>query len=227
MSNAAFNSATRDTELLSAYLDDALDAGERVEVEQLLHTNPSAVARLEALRRVSTSVARLERLALPPTFDVGTIQRLALLENRRGLFDRVEDSVPEWQRSSHLLLFFALITALSVMGYFLAAATWNERHGLTPIVLDPPPEHRIEDLSRARTVYVNGRLFERSGRIWVESGIDSELPAREISASGREGSRLLAERPDLRSLLALDQVVVRHESEIIRLIAADRPKGGL
>jgi anti-sigma factor RsiW len=222
MSNLA-----NETELLSAYLDNALEAGERSHVEQLLRENPTVVARLEGLRRVTSSLARLERRALPPTLDLGTIQRLASLEDRRGLLDRLEDSLPSWQRSSNLLLLFALITAFSVMTYLLADATWNERQGLIPVVLDPPPEHRVQDLSRARTVYVNGRLFERTARVWIEAGIDPAAPAREVSASGREGSRLLASRPDLRGLLALGEVVLRHENEIIRLVAAKRPSGGL
>jgi anti-sigma factor RsiW len=218
---------TGETELLSAYLDDALEAGERRAVEKMLAESPATLARLEGLRRITSAVARLERLAPPPSIDAPTIRRLAALEDRRGLFDKLEDSLPSWQRSSHLLLLFALITAFSVLIYLFADATWHARQGLLPVSLDPPPEHRTEDLSKAHTVYVNGRLFARHGRIWIEDGLDPAVPARTLVADGREGARLLAERPDLRGLLALDEVILRHDGEIIRLIAAERPRGGL
>lgn len=218
------------SELLSAYLDDELTGPERGQVEKLLAEDQAARAELEGLRRVSLSLRHLERQSPPPTLELTNVRRLALLEQDRGLLDRLEDHLPGVGRQSSLLLLFALIVVFGLAIYSFAAWQWQDPQARLPVVLDPPPETTpdlSQDFHKGHTALVGGKIFVRDGEVWFEEGLGQQTKARSLALDSGEGRRLLAARPDLRGVVQLGEVVLEVNGEVLRLLPADRPVGGL
>lgn len=221
------------TELLSAYLDDELRPAERGKVEVLLTENAEAQAQLEALRRTTQNLRTLPRQAPPPTLDVRNLRRLAALQEReRGLAGLLENHLPGMGRQSSLLLLFALVVSFGLAMYSFSYSQWRDPREMLPVVLDPPPELQAqvtkpEDYRDGQTAFVSGKIFQREGKVWYQEGLSDRTEARPVTLDGGEGRRLLAKRPDLRGITQLGEVVLEVNGEILRLIPADRPLGGL
>ena len=221
------------TELLSAYLDDELRPAERAKVEALLVGSNEAKAKLEGLRQTQQNLRAVEKTAPPPTLDYRNLRRLASLQEReRGLLDRLENHLPGMGRQSSLLLLFALIVTFGLALYSFSYSQWRDPREMLPVVLDPPPELKApipkpENYRDGQTAFVAGKIFQRQGKVWYQEGLGDRTEARPVTLDGGEGRRLLAKRPDLRGITQLGEVVMEVNGEILRLIPADRPLGGL
>ncbi len=221
---------SQNSELLSAYLDDQLRPAERGKVEQLLAADPDAPAQLEALRRVARGVSHLERQAPPVTLDLKNVRRLAALRGEeRSLFDQIEDQIPVLARQSTLLLLFSLIVAFGLLIYSFSVWQWQDPKSMLPVKLDPPPEITVtQDYHQGgHTALVSGKVFLRQDGIWYQEGYGPDTEARPVTLDGGEGRRLLERRADLRGISRLGEVVLEVDGEVLCLIPADRPLGGL
>jgi len=96
----------RDYELLSAYLDDMLDAGERSALEERLRQEPTLQAELEALRNVIALVKQLPTRQAPRNFTLTTAMIAPL----------------DMSKSSRKVVGFPLSSALSAAAAFILIA---------------------------------------------------------------------------------------------------------
>ncbi|HLB49305.1 MAG TPA: hypothetical protein VJL59_20025 [Anaerolineales bacterium] len=101
------SSQDRDTELLSAYLDNQLSAAERAKLERRLETDSELRAALDGLRYVKTSLASLPKVKPPRNF-ILTPQRVGQKGRTQS---RVSSLIPvlNWATAVAAVLFAVLI----------------------------------------------------------------------------------------------------------------------
>lgn len=230
---------TQDVETLSAYLDGELEPDEAARVEALLERDPEVRRRYEGMRAVAGGLRHLERAAPPSTLGQDVARRIALAGEKPSLLDRVEEGFGGLRRGpSNVLVMFALVFALACILLFYSVGLEQIREGALSVTFGgPPPDASIpDDVSRARTVLVAGKLFERQAEdLWVESGITErgiEI-ARTVELESEEGEALLADHPELLGIGLLGRAIVEVDGEMIDLrgspdaSAYESPTGGL
>jgi anti-sigma factor RsiW len=217
-------------DLLSAYLDDELSAGDGARIEEHLGACPSCRPQLDSLRRVVDSLRRLDRIAPPPALAQHVVRRVALEGARPGLLARFEDEVDRMRPRIAILTPFAVVFALATILYFFAH-TLAEVQNRAPTIVIPPPEAArafIEPgageaagalIEAVRTA--GGRSFRRVGDGWLETDLPADAAPREIAAGSAEAAGLRAAHPWLEELLAdAPGVVLVHEGEPVRVEGA-------
>lgn len=132
------------TDLLSAYLDGELPAGDGERVEAHLGRCPSCRAELDSLRRVVDTLRRLDRAAPPPALEQHVARRIALEGRRTGLLARFEDEAALFRPRIAALMPFMLAFALAAMLFFFALTLVEMEHRGPVLVVPPPGAARIE-----------------------------------------------------------------------------------
>ncbi|MFH1724421.1 MAG: zf-HC2 domain-containing protein [Elusimicrobiota bacterium] len=150
--------------LLSAYFDDALDAGERVRVDKHLPQCAACRRELDELKRVSKSVSALPREDLP----AGFLQRL---HNKRRETEREASRPTAWLPAPARLAAFAAAGLLAALIFFREV-----KYRLAPMMLpeaaqaskglDAAPDEAEIEAARRRMV---------EGRVW--RGLAEEAPS--------------------------------------------------
>lgn len=212
------------TDLLSAYLDGELPAGDGERVAAHLGRCPSCRAELDSLRRVVDTLRRLDRAAPPPALEQHVARRIALEGNRTGLLARFEDEVARFRPRIAILMPFTLVFALATMLYFFAQ-TLVEIENRGPAIVVPPPEaaraFREPGAPAGEVRSAGGRSFRRAGDAWLEIDLAPGAVPREVAAGSEEAAALRREHPWLDELLAEAQAVVLIEGgEPVRVHAA-------
>lgn len=215
------------TDLLSAYLDGELSAGDGARIEEHLGRCPSCRAELDSLRRVVDSLRHLERIAPPPALAQHVVRRVALEGTRPSLLARFEDEVERLRPRIAILTPFAVVFALATILYFFAH-TLAEVENRPPTIVIPPPEAArafIEPgageatgalIEAVRTA--GGRSFRRVGDAWLEADLPADAAPREIAAGSAEAAGLRRTHPWLDEMLAdAPEVVLVHEGEPVRV----------
>ncbi|MEM1206424.1 MAG: hypothetical protein AAGN66_24540 [Acidobacteriota bacterium] len=182
-----------EAEQLSAYIDGQLGPEEREKIERLLEQDDDVRLRYEGMRRVTTGLGHLERLAPPPSLGQAVARRVALEGEHRSLLDRIEGGLSHFERQPSTFLMFSLVFALSLIILFFA---WGiDKRGASPPIVPLV-------LEQGDQVTVQGIVFEQvSGGLWVQEGIDPAAPAEPLDLDSEEGRRILAERPELHSII--------------------------
>lgn len=240
------------TDLLSAYLDGELPAGDGERVEAHLGRCPSCRDELDSLRRVVDTLRRLERTAPPPALEQHVARRIALEGRRTGALARFEDEVARLRPRIAILLPFTLVFALATMLYFFAQ-TLIEIESRGPAIVIPPPEAarafrepgtgeagagaQVEEMPVEEMLLeegpagelrsAGGRSFRRAGDSWLEVALPPDAAPREVAAGSAEAAALLREHPWLDELLAEAPAVVLMEGgEPVRVHAAVEARKG-
>jgi anti-sigma factor RsiW len=190
------------TELLSAYIDGELDADEYVRVEKLLAEDPAARATYAALRQVASGLKLIERQAPPPSLDLVHLKRLTRMDRRNSFFFRFADQLRGLGQQSKLAAAFAL---LLIFGVTLSSrmATHN----------DPAAAYMWDS-----TAVIGGNVYVQEGEVWFQNGMHTASSERPVDISSGEGRQLLAQKPDLREITQLGEVVLEVDGEMLRLI---------
>ena len=214
------------TDLLSAYLDGELPAGDGRRVEDHLEACPSCRAELASLHRVVESLRRLERTAPPPALAQDVQRRIALAAPRPSALGRFEEEMARLRPRIAVMMPFAVVVALAAILYFFAA-TLERIENRGPAIVIPSREaaraYREPGADApALRREAGGRAFERAGDGWREIGLPAAAARREIAPGGPEAAGLLAAHPWLADLLVDgDSVTFRLGEEVVLL-----PKGG-
>lgn len=198
-------------ESLSLYLDAALPAAERRQVENHLEACPECRHRLEGLRRVVVGLGRLPAAA-PPEDLAARVGREIDLRGRRTRWSRLlGDGVPAPLLNSPPMHILALVLALGAIIYVFAQGLEMSRERPTRIVLPDaesviggqPPQVAaappVADAGDHR--YLLGGRFHRADGVWVEEGLAERAPDSHVALDGRGADA--AEIPEVAELAAL------------------------
>ena len=217
------------TELLSAFLDGELPAGDGRSVEEHLTRCPSCRAELASLTRVVESLRRLERAAPPPALAQHVQRRIALATPRANALGRLEDELTRLRPLIAILMPFAVVVALAAILYFFAS-TLDRLENRGPAIVIPTREvaraYR-EPGTEAPPVRrdAGGRTFERTADAWRQLDLPP-APPREVPPGTPEAATLLAAHPWLADLLAdADAVTFLLDGEVIRLHSSKEGRG--
>jgi anti-sigma factor RsiW len=208
------------TELLSAYLDGELPAGDGLRVEEHLALCPSCRAELASLHRVIDSLRRLERTAPPPALAQHVQRRIALAAPRATALGRFEDELARLRPLISIFMPFAVVVALAAILYFFAS-TLDRLENRGPALVIPTPEaaraYREPGTDTPERREAGGRTFVRTAGAWHQLDLPPASP-REIPPGSPEAAALLAAHPWLGDLLADgESVTFVLENEVIRL----------
>lgn len=117
-------------ELLSSYLDDHLRDSERQSVESHLDGCPKCRERLNGMTHVVHHLAGLSRMVPPPQLGSEVRRQVAGEGRRETLLQRLEEGVSQFSLQASVVSAFAVVVALSVIIYVVAAGV--ERHRPSP-----------------------------------------------------------------------------------------------
>lgn len=188
-------------ELLSAYLDGELKETKAERVEQHLEACSGCRARVDGLRRVVRSLARLERAAPPPVLARRVERRIALEGRPSSMLERLENRLRVLPLDSPLVATFAVVLALGVIIY---AFSHHVSHHRGDVSLQMAAPEAVEGLmEEIEAVEIDGRAMERRGDVWVEEGLGAEAATEVIPFDSPRGAALRAEHPWVEELLTL------------------------
>lgn len=217
-------------ESLSLYLDAALPAAERRQIEEHIEGCPRCRQRLDGLRRVVSGLGRLPTAA-PPEDLAARVVREIDLRGRRSRWSRLlEDGLPGPALGSPPLHILALVLALGAIIYVFAQGLEMSRERSTRIVLPGAESVILEepgDLAEtpaARTagdsLFLLGGHFYRAEGVWVEEGLAERLPDSRVAlkTAGVEAAAV----PEVAELAALGGPLRLRVGEEVVEIAFDR-----
>jgi anti-sigma factor RsiW len=199
-------------ESLSLYLDAALPAAERRQVEDHLGACPQCRHRLDGLRRVVAGLGRLPTAA--PPADLGArVTREADLRGRRSRWHRLlAGGLPVPLVAAPPMHLLALVLALGAIVYLFAQGVERRADRPTRIVLPgaesliaEPPAAAAQPLQMARTagdeLDLLGGRFERRDGVWVERGLAGRPPDTRVTVdAGGYGAAAVPEVAELAAL---------------------------
>lgn len=219
------------SEQLSAYLDGEAAFHESREIEGHLAACADCRGRFDSMQRTVSGVWRLERVAPPPGLSTRVRAEVAAVRQPEptlaGTVARYVFGLPN-QRALRTAAAVALPLVLSL---FLFTNGMEQKAGLQQSLMPAPaPVERVTvvpsaDLPLAiplTTSKVAGREFIwrelGSGDVWVQRGLEGEVPEFRVSAQSPEGRELLERYSDLGFLIAEgSKVVLRYRLETVEL----------
>lgn len=213
------------SEQLSAHLDGEVGFPESREIESHLAACEDCRGRFRAMQQTVSAVWRLER-STPPV-GLSTRVHAEVAAARRPHPAPVRDFVsyifglpnhPVLRTGAAMGL--ALVLSLVVVGggSHQAAAPSQEVEGIEVVtVLSEPPLVLPKTTSK-----VAGREFVwtelNNGDVWIQKGLEGEVPEARLSAQSPQGRELLARYSELALLLADgSRVVLRYRLETVEL----------
>lgn len=187
-------------ELLSAYLDGELKEPNAERVERHLEACSGCRARIDGLRRVVRSLARLERAAPPPVLARRVERRIALEGHGSTMLERLENRLQGLPMDSPLVATFAVVLALGVIIYAFSHHVAHHRGDVSLQIAAPEAvEGLMEEIG---AVEIDGRSLVRSGDQWMEEGLAAEAE-RTVGFDSPEGLALRQDHPWIEELLTL------------------------
>lgn len=221
------------SEQLSAYLDGEVAFKESREIEGHLASCGDCRDRFESIQRTVSGVWRLERAAPPP--GLATRVRAEVAAARRPEPNPVRNLVSYLSGLPNrpVLRTGAAMALPLVLSLFLFTNGMGQKVGLNETLTPPPREvvtvEPMTDVPLAlpqTTSKVAGMEFVwrelGSGDVWVQRGLEGEVPASRVSAQSPQGRELLAQYSELGLLLADgSRVVLRYRLETVELSSKD------
>lgn len=197
-------------EVLSAYLDDELSREEGRWLDDHLEACESCRAHLASMRRVVSTLRRVERTAPPPVLTQYVQRRIALAGRPASRLERLEERLRAVPQASSIFFTFALVTALAVLVYFFAHSVDRSQRPRTALVVATAPQPEI---APGEVRPAAGRTFQWNDGVWREVGLDQRVADFHVEADSPAGREILSLFPDLaelpgRVLLRLDDSVV-------------------
>jgi hypothetical protein len=217
------------TELLSAYLDGELPAGDGRRVEEHLTRCPSCRAELASLSRVVESLRRLERAAPPPALAQHVQRRIALAAPRTASLSGLESELARLRPLIGIFMPFALVVALVVILYFFAS-TLVRLESRGPTIVIPTREaaeaYREPGADTLRRD-AGGRTFEHTAGGWRQLDLPASPTPRDVPLGTPEAAALLATHPWLGELVSDgDAVTFLLDGEVLHLQPGKEGRGG-
>ena len=186
--------------VLSAYLDEELDAEELESVECHLEECEPCREQLISMRRVVAALRGLQRQAPSPVLGQTVVRRVQAYPQPRGLVERAEDRLLKLRLDGSPFVTFALVLAFAVILMVFAQSVQRSSE-----------RTRLVILPSVQQVVLAERIFERRDGVWIAQG--AERPgARVIDAETVEGRTLLAEMEGVYRLLEELPVVFELET---------------
>lgn len=204
-------------EVLSAYLDDELEEVESREIADHLERCTDCRARFASMRRVVTTLRRMERRAPPPLLAENVERRMSLDGRRASTLERLEDHLRDMPQSSSLFFTFALVAALAVIVYLFAHGVERSQRPRTALVLAPQVEAPTGEVRETREVA--GRTFDLIDGVWWERGLEQPVADFHVTTDSPAGREVLALHPELAELGR--RVVLRIEGSVVELRAGE------
>ncbi len=214
------------SEQLSAHLDGEVDFPESREIESHLASCEDCRDRYRAMQHTVSAVWRLDRSA--PPLGLSTRVRAEVAAARRP-----QSPVPDFFGLRHrpvlhtgAAMGLALVLSFVVVGgggsgqrgFDVPSHAAQDGTGVEVVTIlnEPPP---ILPLTTSK---VAGREFVWTelggGDVWVQRGLEGEIPEARVSAQSPQGRELLARYSDLGLLLADgSRVVLRYRLETVEL----------
>jgi hypothetical protein len=213
------------SEQLSAHLDGEVDFPESREIQSHLASCEGCRDRYQAMKQTVGAVWRLDRSA--PPVGLSTRVRAEVAAVRRP-----QSSVRDFFGLRHrpvlhtgAAMGLALVLSLVVVGGggsgqrgFDVPSTDQEGSGVEVVTIlsEPPPVLPLTTSKVAGREFVWTELG--GGDVWVQRGLEGEIPEARVSAQSPQGRELLARYSDLGLLLADgSRVVLRYRLETVEL----------
>lgn len=216
------------TEQLSAYLDGEAAFHESREIEGHLGACDDCRDRFETLQRTVSGLWRLERVAPPPGLSTRVRAEVAARQPEPALAGGVLSYLFGLPNRPALRTAAAVALPL-VLSLFLFTNGMEQNAGLERSILPQPapveivtvvPTADLPPFLPLTTSKVAGREFvwREGGDVWVQRGLEGQVPEARLSAQSPQGRELLAQYADLGFLLAEgSRVVLRYRLETVEL----------
>ncbi|MFP5286568.1 MAG: anti-sigma factor family protein [Thermoanaerobaculia bacterium] len=219
------------SEQLSAYLDGEVAFHESREIEDHLGACADCRDRFETMQRTVSGIWRLERVAPPPGLSTRVRTEVAAARKPEPAFARGLVSYVFGLPNRPSLRTAAAVALPLVLSLFLFKNGMEQKAGMEPSVMPQPQPVEVVTVEPVAdlplvlpltTSKVAGREFVwrelRSGDVWVQKGLEGEVPAARLSAQSPQGRELLAQHSELGLLLADgSKVVLRYRLETVEL----------
>jgi hypothetical protein len=218
------------SEQLSAYLDGEAAFHESREIEGHLAACANCRDRFKAMQRTVSGVWHLERVAPPPGLSTRVRAEVAAVSRPEPNLVRTVGAYIFGLPNQRALRTAAIALPL-VLSLFLFKNGMEEKAGLEPNLMPRPnlvevvTVVAVADLPLVlpqTTSKVAGREFVWrevvGGDVWVQKGLEGEVPEFRVSAQSPQGRELLARYSELGLLLADgSKVVLRYRLETVEL----------
>lgn len=211
------------TELLSAYLDQELAVEKARQLEAHLESCSDCHSRLQGMRRVVSNLRHLDRMAPSSTLDQLVMRRIALADEPKGWLDRLESSLPSYQRQSSMLALFSVVIALALIVFLFLYALQIRQNGSIEVRFDDPAwESGTQPQAGSQTegsqLTAGGLSFELHDGRWIEKGLDPSIEARKVGRGSEDAADLAARHPEIEPLVDIEEpIVFEVDGEVIEL----------
>lgn len=218
------------TEQLSAYLDGEATFTESRQIEGHLADCAGCRGRFESLQRTVSGLWRLERAAPPPGLSTRVRAEVAAIRRPEAAYARGAVSYLFGLPNRPVLRTAAAMALPLVLSFFLFT-NGMEKNAIEARVQPLPapvevvtvePMADMPLVMPLTTSKVAGREFiwreQGSGDVWVQRGLEGEIPASRVSTQSPQGRELLAQFSGLDLLLADgSRVVLRYRLETVEI----------
>ncbi|MFL6197796.1 MAG: anti-sigma factor family protein [Thermoanaerobaculia bacterium] len=219
------------SEQLSAYLDGEAAFHESREIEGHLASCADCRDRFQSMQRTVSGVWRLERVAPPPGLSTRVRAEAAATRRPEPAFAGNVVSYLFNLPSGPSLRAAAAVAVPLVLSLFLLRSGIEHKVVLDQNLMPRPALVEVVTVEPAAdlplvlpqtTSQVAGREFvwreAGDGDVWVQKGLEGEIPATRVSAQSPQGRELLAQYSDLGLLLADgSSVVLRYRLQTVEL----------
>jgi hypothetical protein len=219
------------SEQLSAYLDGEAAFHESREIEGHLAACANCRDRFKSMQRAVSEVWHLERVAPPPGLSTRVRAEVAAVSRPEPTFARTAAAYIFGLPNQRAFRTAAAIALPLVLSLFLFKNGMEEKAGLEPNLMPRPalvevvtvePVADLPLVLPQTTSRVAGREFVWrevvGGDVWVQKGLEGEVPEFHLSAQSPQGRELLERHADLGFLIAEgSKVVLRYRLETIEL----------
>jgi hypothetical protein len=219
------------SEQLSAYLDGEVAFHESREIEGHLADCAECNSRFEAMQRTVSGVWHLERVAPPPGLSTRVRAEVAAVSRPEPTLVRTVGAFIFGLPNQRALRTAAAMALPLVLSLFLFTNGMEQKVGLEqnlmprPALVEVVTVEHVSDLPLflpQTTSKVAGREFVWrevvGGDVWVQKGLEGEVPEFHLSAQSPQGRELLERHADLGFLIAEgSKVVLRYRLETIEL----------
>jgi Putative zinc-finger len=218
------------SEQLSAYLDGEVAFHESREIEGHLAACAECNSRFESMQRTVSGVWRLDRVAPPPGLSTRVRAEVAAVSRPEPTLVRTAAAYVFGLPNQRTFRTAAAIALPMVLSLFLFTNGMDQK-AVEQNLMPPPALVEVvtvvpmADLPLAfpQTISkVAGREFVWrevvGGDVWVQKGLEGEVPEFRVSAQSPQGRELLAQYSELGLLLADgSKVVLRYRLETVEL----------
>ncbi|HWN42190.1 MAG TPA: zf-HC2 domain-containing protein [Thermoanaerobaculia bacterium] len=219
------------SEQLSTYLDGEVAFHESREIEGHLAACAECRDRFKAMQRTVSGVWHLDRVAPPPGFSTRVRAEVAAVRRPEPTLVRTVAAYVFGLPNQRALRTAAVAALPLVLSVFLFTNGMEEKVGLEQNLMPlPAPVERVTvtpmaDLPLAFPDTIS-KVADREfvwrevvgGAVWVQKGLEGEVPEFRVSAQSPQGRELLERYSELGFLIAEgSKVVLRYRLETIEL----------